>query len=77
MGPNFLDEICNVFMNESEIRLNEIIEGERFKGIPNFQLENDDTMQLFMKKLHEQKLKWKPHGINSWTWVFFMSMKDY
>jgi len=53
------------------------IEGERFKGIPNFQLENDDTMQLFMKKLHEQRLKWRPHGRNSSTWVFFMSMKDY
>jgi hypothetical protein len=44
MEPNFLDEICNVFVNESEIRLNERIEGERFKGIPNSQLENDDTI---------------------------------
>jgi hypothetical protein len=64
-------------MNESEIRLNERIEGERFKGIPNFQLENDDTMQLFMKKLHEQRLKLKPHGINSSTWVFFVLMMNY
>ncbi len=53
MEPFFLNEICNVFMNESEIILNERIEGERFEGIPNSQLENDDTMQLFMKKLHE------------------------
>lgn len=28
-------------------------------------------MQLFMKKLHEQRLKWRPHGRNSSTWVFF------
>jgi hypothetical protein len=64
-------------MNESEIRLNERIEGGRFKGITNFQLENHDTMQLFMKKLHEQRLKWRPHGRNSSTWVIFISMEDY
>jgi hypothetical protein len=23
-----------------------------------------------MKKLHEQRLKWKPHGKNSSTWAF-------
>jgi hypothetical protein len=28
MGPNFLDEECDVFMNESEIRLEERIKGE-------------------------------------------------
>jgi hypothetical protein len=28
-------------------------------------------MQLIMKKLHEQRLTWRPHGINSPTWVFF------
>jgi len=36
MEQNFLDEICDVFMNESEIRLNERIEGERFKGVPKW-----------------------------------------
>ncbi len=35
------------------------------------QLENDDTMQLIMKKLHEQMLKWKPCGKNSSTCTFF------
>jgi hypothetical protein len=33
MEPNFLDEGCDVFMNESEIRLEERIEGERFEEI--------------------------------------------
>ncbi len=33
--------------------------------IPSSQSENDDTMQLIKKKLHEQMLKWKPHGKNS------------
>jgi hypothetical protein len=77
MEPKFLDEICNVFMNKSEIKLNERIEGEKFKGIPNSQLEKDDTMQIFMKKLHEQRLKWRPHGRNSSTWVFFVSTMNY
>jgi hypothetical protein len=47
-------------MNENEIKLKERIEGERSKKILNFQLENDDTMQLIMKKIHEQRLKWRP-----------------
>ncbi len=24
-----------------------------------------------MKKLHEQRLKWRPHGKNSSTWAFY------
>ncbi len=31
----FLDEVCDMFMNESEIRLEEGIEGERPKEIPS------------------------------------------
>jgi hypothetical protein len=30
--------------------------GEGSKEIPSFQFKNDDTMQLIMKKLHEQRL---------------------
>jgi hypothetical protein len=33
MEPIFLDEVCDLFMNESEIRLEEGIEGERSKEI--------------------------------------------
>jgi hypothetical protein len=61
MEPNFLDGGCNVLMNENEIRLEEKIEGERSKKYPSFQSKNDDTMQFNIKKLHEQKLKCKPH----------------
>jgi hypothetical protein len=67
MEPNFLNERCDVFMNESEIRLEEIIEGERFKEIPSSQSNNDDIMQLIMKKKHDQKLKCRSHGKNSST----------
>jgi hypothetical protein len=42
--PIFIDEECDVFMSESEIRLEERIKGERFEEISSFQLENDDTM---------------------------------
>jgi hypothetical protein len=35
MEPIFLDEVCDLFMNESEIRLEEGIEGERSKEIPS------------------------------------------
>jgi hypothetical protein len=67
MEPIFLDEGCNVFMNESEVRLEEINEGERSREIPSSQSNNDDIMQLIMKKLHNQRLKWRPHGKNSAT----------
>jgi hypothetical protein len=43
-------------MNEKEIRKKEKIECEKFEEISSFQLENDDTMQLIMKKMHEQRL---------------------
>jgi hypothetical protein len=62
MEQNFIDERCDVFMNEREIRTKEKIEDEKFEEISSFQLENDDTMQLIMKKLHEQRLIWRPHG---------------
>jgi len=62
-----------VFINESGIKLEEIIEGEKFEEIPSFQLENDDIMQLILKKLHGQRLKWKPHGQNSPTWAFYVN----
>jgi hypothetical protein len=58
-----MNDICDVFMNENESKLKERIEGERFKEIRSSQLENGDIMQLIMKKIHEQRLKWRPHGI--------------
>jgi hypothetical protein len=54
-------------MNESGIRPKERIEGEKSEEIPSSQLETDDIMQLIMKNLHGQRLKWKPHGKNSPT----------
>jgi hypothetical protein len=70
MEQNFIDERCDVFMNEREIRTKEKIEDEKFEEISSFHLENDDTMQLFMKKLHEQRLIWRPHGKRNSTWAF-------
>ncbi len=77
MKPNFLDGGCDVFMNESEIRLEERIEGERSKKNPSFQSKNDNTMQFIIKPLHEQKLKCKPHCRKFPTWVFFLSMMNH
>jgi hypothetical protein len=37
MEPNFLDEGCDVFMNESDVRLEKRIEGERFEKISSVQ----------------------------------------
>jgi hypothetical protein len=37
MEPTFLDEGCDVLMNENEIRLKEKIDGQRSKEIPSFQ----------------------------------------
>jgi hypothetical protein len=50
-----MTDICDVFMNESEIKLKERIEGGRSKKILSFQLKYDDTMQLIMKKIHMSK----------------------
>jgi len=41
------------------------------KKVPSFLSINDDIMQFIMNKLHEQRLKWRPHGKNSPTWHFF------
>jgi hypothetical protein len=60
MEPRFLNEGCDVFMNESEIRMERRIQSGRSKEIPSFQPKNDDIMQLIMKKLHEQRLNWRP-----------------
>jgi len=55
MEPRFLNEGCDVFMNESERRMERRIESGRSKEIPSFQPKNDDIMQSIMKKLHEQR----------------------
>ncbi len=57
MEPNFLDEGCDVFMNENQIIMEGGIQGDRFEEIPSSQFKNDNTMQLIMKKLYEQKVK--------------------
>jgi hypothetical protein len=70
----FLDEGCE---KESEMKTKGKTKGEGSKEIPSFQFKNHHTMQLIMKKLHEQRLNWKPHGKNSPTWAFFVSMMNY
>jgi hypothetical protein len=43
MEPNFLNDGCDAFMNENEIKAHEKIEGESLsKEIQSFQLDNDD-----------------------------------
>jgi hypothetical protein len=43
MKPNFLDEKCDMFMNESEIRPTKRIKGERSKEVSSYQSKIDDT----------------------------------
>jgi hypothetical protein len=60
-------------MNESGIALEEKTKEERFEKYETLlssQLENDKTLHLIMKKLHEQKISWKLHGRNSPRWAF-------
>jgi hypothetical protein len=47
------------------------IQGERFEEIPSSQFKNDNTMQLIMKKLYEQRLNKRPLGICFLTWTLF------
>jgi hypothetical protein len=43
MEPKFLNDGCDAFMNENEIKTYEKMEGESMsKEIPNFQFNNDD-----------------------------------
>jgi hypothetical protein len=77
MEPNFLDKICDLFLNENEIKMKGRIESESTKKVPSFQLKNDDKMQLSMKNLHEQRLDLKSHGEKSPTWASFVSMMNH
>jgi hypothetical protein len=61
-GTKFIDKIRDLFLNENEIKMKGRIESESIKKVPSFQLENDDKIQLNMKKLHEQRLDLRSHG---------------
>ncbi len=61
-GTKFSRQRCGVFMNENEIKMKEITKGERFEEIQNFQLENDDVMQIVIIFLFKWKLKGRSHG---------------
>jgi len=77
MQQNFLDKICDLFLNENEIKMKGRIESESNKKVPSFQFKNDDKMQLSMKNLHEQRLDLKSHGKNSSTSASFVSMMNH
>lgn len=40
----------------------------------NSQFKNDDSLELILKKLHEQKIKWRLHGRNSLSWAFYCAI---
>jgi hypothetical protein len=47
-------------MNEYKLSMGEMNEDERFERsntLPNSHLKNDDSLELILKKLHEQKIK--------------------
>jgi hypothetical protein len=44
---------------------------ERFKTLQSSLSNNDETLHLIVKKLHEQRFSWKLHGINSLYPTFY------
>jgi hypothetical protein len=66
---------CDVSMNEyklSMVGMNEDKRLERSNTLPNSQLKNDDSLELILKKLHEQKIKWRLRTRNSLSWAFLL-----
>lgn len=64
----------DVSMNEYKLSMGEMNEDERFERsntLPNSHFKNDDSLELILKKLHEQKIKWRLHSINSLSWAFY------
>jgi hypothetical protein len=66
-----------VFINENDIKLEERLK-VRF-GLKKFKLsmQDDDPMQLIMKKLHEQRLKWRSHGKTNPTKAIFVLIMNH
>jgi hypothetical protein len=60
-------------INDNEIFVEERSKEERIEEsmtTPNSMWENENSMKLTFKNLHEQKMKWRPHGRNYHAWVF-------
>ncbi len=69
-----MEGIFHIFMNESGIASEEKTKEkrfERYETLPSSQLKNDKILHLIMNKLHEQRISWKLHGINSPCWAFY------
>jgi len=61
-------------MNEYKLSMGEMNEDERFERsntLPNSHLKNDDSLELILKKLHEQKIKWRLHSTIFLSWAFY------
>jgi hypothetical protein len=59
MESKQVDGIFEIFLNESEIAFEEITNEGRFNKflrLPNSQSNNDETLHLIMKKLHNQRI---------------------
>jgi hypothetical protein len=44
---------------------------EKYETLPSSQLENDKTLHLIMKILHEPIISWKLRGRHSPCWAFY------
>ncbi len=68
-------ENFKISMNKSELALSKTKlrrKGcNRSKTLQSSQSNNNETLPLIMKKLHEQRYSWKPHGKNSLYWTFY------
>jgi hypothetical protein len=69
------ENTCDIFMNERRMEdkpLQELEENVNVQIIRNMNLENiEEKMKENLKRLHAQRLFWKPNNINALCWVFY------
>jgi hypothetical protein len=70
------EHTCDIFMNEVRVEeepLQELEENENVwkEGNRNPEKKNEEKMKEILKKVHAQKLFWKPHSKNALCWAFF------
>jgi hypothetical protein len=77
MESKHVEGSFDIFLNESEIAFEEITKEERFnkfETLPNSQSNNDETLHLIMKKLHDQRIVGNLMGIFCYVRHFIVLM---
>lgn len=77
MESKHVEGSFEIFLNESEIAFEEITKEGRFnkfETLPNSQSNNDETLHLIMKKLHDQRIVGNLMGKNCYVRHFIVLM---